>query len=106
MNTVNVFKDSDGNVVGMTTNPSVGISISSDSSEFQSYIAKINQPSVLSWDQIRAQRNFLLSQTDWIFAPDVTLKNKEDWLTYRQALRDLPSKFSKPEEVVWPEKPH
>ena len=59
----------------------------------------------LTWDQIRSQRNHLLSQTDWIFAPDVTLKNKEAWLTYRQALRDLPQSFSSPEEVVWPNKP-
>jgi hypothetical protein len=59
----------------------------------------------LTWDQIRSQRNYLLSQTDWIFAPDVTLKNKEAWLTYRQALRDIPQTFSTPEEVVWPTKP-
>jgi len=59
----------------------------------------------LTWDQIRSQRNFLLSQTDWIFSPDVTLKNKEAWLTYRQALRDVPQTFSTPEEVVWPNKP-
>jgi hypothetical protein len=59
----------------------------------------------LTWDQIRAQRNYLLSQTDWIFAPDVTLKNKEAWLNYRQELRDIPQKFSNTEEVVWPNKP-
>jgi hypothetical protein len=59
----------------------------------------------LTWDQIRSQRNYFLSQTDWIFAPDVTLKNKESWLTYRQALRDLPQNFEDPEEVIWPEKP-
>lgn len=59
----------------------------------------------LTWDQIRSQRNYLLSQTDWIFAPDVTLKNKEDWLTYRQALRDIPQTFQTPEGVVWPTKP-
>jgi hypothetical protein len=59
----------------------------------------------LTWDQIRAQRNYLLSQTDWIFAPDVTLKNKEAWLTYRQALRDLPQNFEDPSEVIWPQKP-
>lgn len=59
----------------------------------------------LTWEQIRSQRDALLFQTDWIFAPDVTLKNKEAWLTYRQALRDLPQNFKTPEEVVWPEKP-
>jgi hypothetical protein len=59
----------------------------------------------LTWDQIRAQRNILLSQTDWIFAPDVTLKNEQAWLKYRQSLRDIPQTFSTPEEVVWPNKP-
>jgi hypothetical protein len=59
----------------------------------------------LDWQIIRGERNYLLSQTDWIFAPDVILKNKEAWLTYRQALRDVPQNFSTPEEVVWPEKP-
>ena len=59
----------------------------------------------LAWEQIRSERNYLLSQTDWIFAPDVALKNKEAWLTYRQALRDVTSTFKAPEEVVWPQKP-
>ena len=56
-------------------------------------------------ESVRSERNYLLSQTDWIFAPDVSLKNKEAWLTYRQALRDLPQNFSDPSEVVWPDKP-
>jgi hypothetical protein len=59
----------------------------------------------LTWEQIRSKRNFLLSQTDWIFAPDVTVNNKEAWITYRQALRDLPQTFEDPSEVIWPEKP-
>lgn len=59
----------------------------------------------LTWEQIRFQRNYLLSNTDWIFAPDVTLKNREVWLTYRQTLRDIPNNFSTPAEVIWPEKP-
>jgi len=58
-----------------------------------------------TWEQIRSERNHLLSQTDWIFAPDVTLKNKEAWLTYRQALRDVPQNFKDPSEVIWPTKP-
>jgi hypothetical protein len=59
----------------------------------------------LTWEQIRAQRDTLLFQTDWIFAPDVALKNKQAWLKYRQSLRDIPQTFSTPEEVVWPNKP-
>jgi hypothetical protein len=59
----------------------------------------------VSWERIRGQRNYLLSQTDWIFAPDVNVNNKEDILVYRQVLRDIPQNFANPEDVVWPEKP-
>ena len=63
-------------------------------------------PPAPTWEQIRAQRNALLKDSDWSVASDATPKpSKEAWLTYRQALRDLPSTFSTPEEVVWPEKP-
>ena len=63
------------------------------------------EPEPITWDQIRSQRNHLLSLTDWIFAPDVILENKEAWLTYRQALRDVPQDFTTPDEVVWPTTP-
>ena len=105
MNTVNIFKDEKGNIVGTTSNPNVGISISADSAEYLKYLENLNQSQISTWDQIRSQRNYLLSQTDWIFAPDVTLTNKEAWLTYRQALRDLPQSFEDPSEVIWPTKP-
>ena len=67
-------------------------------------IEELEKPK-LDWQIVRGERNYLLSQTDWIFAPDVTLKNKEAWLTYRQTLRDLPQTFSEPSEVIWPAKP-
>ena len=63
------------------------------------------EPEPITWDQIRSQRNYLISLTDWIFAPDIVLTNKEAWLTYRQALRDVPQNYSAPEEVVWPTTP-
>ena len=40
---------------------------------------------------LREKRNQLLAETDWTQIGDVVLANKEDWKTYRQALRDLPS---------------
>ena len=59
-----------------------------------------------TWEQIRAQRDGLLKDSDWSVVSDATPKpSKEAWLTYRQALRDLPSTFSTPEEVIWPTKP-
>ncbi len=63
-------------------------------------------PPAPAWEQIRAQRNNLLTASDWSVASDATPKpSKEAWLTYRQALRDIPQTFSTPEEVVWPNKP-
>ena len=62
-------------------------------------------PPAPTWEQIRAQRDGLLAASDWTAFPDVTLANKQAWLDYRQALRDITKTFSKPEDVVWPIKP-
>jgi hypothetical protein len=63
-------------------------------------------PPTLTWEQIRAQRDQLLLQSDWTTLPDATPKpNKEAWLNYRQALRDITKTFSSPEAVIWTTKP-
>ena len=56
-------------------------------------------------DSVRQKRNALLKESDWVGLADAVVKNKEQWLSYRQALRDLPQSFSSPQEVIWPEKP-
>ena len=59
-----------------------------------------------TWEEIRAQRDALLKDSDWAAFPDATPKpSKEAWLTYRKALRDIPQAFSTPESVVFPNKP-
>lgn len=42
---------------------------------------------------LRAHRDKLLSKCDWVMTVDSyqSLSNKEEWVAYRQALRDLPS---------------
>jgi hypothetical protein len=63
-------------------------------------------PPAPTWEQIRAQRDALLKDSDWSVAGDANPKpSKEAWLTYRQALRDIPTTFKTPEEVVWPKLP-
>jgi hypothetical protein len=63
-------------------------------------------PPAPTWEEIRSQRDSLLTASDWSVASDATPKpSKEAWLTYRQELRDLPQSFSSPEEVIWPELP-
>ena len=46
--------------------------------------------------KLREKRNTLLAWSDWTQLKDVSLKNEEEWQTYRQALRDLPSKVNLP----------
>ena len=63
-------------------------------------------PPAPTWEEIRAQRDGLLRDSDWVTLPDTTPKpDKEAWLTYRQALRNVPQSSSTPESVVWPAKP-
>ena len=58
------------------------------------------------WNAIRIKRNRLLSESDWTMISDApTSLNVGGWETYRQALRDLPSKFFNPKEVTWPDTP-
>lgn len=54
---------------------------------------------------VRAQRDYLLTQTDWTQAADVPQATKDKWAPYRQALRDVPQQAGFPYEVTWPTKP-
>ncbi len=42
---------------------------------------------------LRDQRSILLQKTDWVMTTDnfQSLSNKDQWVTYRQMLRDLPT---------------
>ena len=52
---------------------------------------------------LRAERDRLLTETDWWVLPDRTASAEQ--LAYRQALRDLPATTSDPANPVWPSKP-
>jgi hypothetical protein len=57
---------------------------------------------------LRQQRNTLLDQSDkYIVAdyPHPSPEARQAWLDYRQALRDLPTNTTDPENPVWPEAP-
>jgi hypothetical protein len=55
-------------------------------------------------DEIRQQRNQLLTASDWTQIPDCTV-DKQAWATYRQALRDITAQAGFPADVTWPTKP-
>tara|TARA_B110000977_G_C10954671_1_gene446077 strand:+ start:303 stop:749 length:447 start_codon:yes stop_codon:yes gene_type:complete len=61
-------------------------------------------------DNIREIRGVLLTNSDWTQFPDspLTTAKKAEWVTYRQALRDIPEDYSSAtslDDVVWPTKP-
>ena len=57
------------------------------------------------WAKIRKQRDSLLSSCDWTQLPDVTIPNKTEWASYRQALRDITNQAD-PYNIVWPSNPN
>jgi len=78
--------------------------------EVNSEIARLQSEEPMN--RLRLERNRLLAQSDWMANSDVTMS--DEWRTYRQALRDLPSTAtpvldptSKPgiSGVTWPTKP-
>lgn len=54
---------------------------------------------------IRADRDRLLSATDWTQLNDVPESTRTTYATYRQALRDVPQQSGFPDNIVWPNKP-
>jgi hypothetical protein len=60
---------------------------------------------IVPFENLRAKRNELLQDTDWTQVSDITLENWEEWVAYRQALRDLPANTEDPTHPEWPEPP-
>lgn len=56
--------------------------------------------------QLRAQRNSLLLQSDWTQLVDTPQAIKSSWAAYRQQLRDLPETVLEPRGfTAWPQNP-
>ena len=53
--------------------------------------------------QVREERDALLAACDWMASSDVTMTS--GWVTYRQALRDVPAQTEFPNTITWPTKP-
>jgi len=58
---------------------------------------------VIRGEDVRAERNRRLRASDWAALLDVPAS--DEWLTYRQALRDVPQQSGFPDSVTWPEPP-
>jgi hypothetical protein len=61
-----------------------------DWEEFKSQVEI--QKNRIGKNMIRSVRNALIAQSDWLMTVDniATLANKDEWIAYRQLLRDLP----------------
>jgi len=59
------------------------------------------------WHNIRILRDAKLAATDWTQTLDapITAYNQTEFQTYRQALRDIPTTYTNPDDVVWPTEP-
>ena len=59
------------------------------------------------WKYLRQERNKRLAECDWVairaFTTDTPVP--DEWKTYMQALRDLPSNTEDPENPMWPVRP-
>jgi hypothetical protein len=55
--------------------------------------------------QVRGERDYLLSLTDWTQAKDIPNAISSTWVPYRQALRDIPQQPGFPDNVQWPSRP-
>ena len=62
---------------------------------------------ILGFQQLRYQRDKKLAETDWVVtkANETGVAESDEWKTYRQALRDLPSNTTDPLNPTWPTKP-
>jgi len=56
-----------------------------------------------AWAELRAERDRMLTETDWWVLPDRIASAEQ--IAYRQALRDLPANTTDPANPVWPTKP-
>jgi hypothetical protein len=54
-------------------------------------------------DDLRAERNRRIAETDWWANSDLTMTAEQT--AYRQALRDITQTYTSLEDVVWPTKP-
>jgi hypothetical protein len=67
-------------------------------------VEEVEQRTEAQAEQVRAQRNAKLSDSDWTQVADAPV-DREAWADYRQALREVPDQAGFPWSVEWPTKP-
>jgi len=59
------------------------------------------------YEKVRKQRDALISESDWrvVRATETGIAMSQEWIDYRQALRDIPTQAGFPNTVTWPVEP-
>lgn len=75
--------------------------------KWQAHYDVVSHPKYLLENQARNERDNLLAQSDWIVVKSYEkgIPVPQDWVEYRQKLRDLPSQPNFPYEIDWPVSP-
>ena len=62
----------------------------------------------LPLEQLRIERNYRLTETDWVVAKSTETSTpiSDEWKTYLQALRDITKTATSLDDVKWPTKPN
>lgn len=66
--------------------------------------ADIDAETASKAEEVRAQRNRRLAESDWTQVSDAHV-DKAAWATYRQQLRDVSAQVGFPWSVTWPQEP-
>ena len=63
----------------------------------------LSTPFDLEWEKAKQ----LLLESDWAMLSDVPMLNeqKQEWIKYRKALREIRNQPGFPENIIWPVKP-
>ena len=70
--------------------------------EAQAHIHEQHRLEIVS-NLVRSERDSLLSKTDYLLLGDRQIS--QEWLDYRQQLRDVPAQPGFPDNVEWPVPP-
>jgi hypothetical protein len=121
MNSYTIYKKDTGEIIGTTTSDITIDQVSLNDGEsaiegnYSGLEYKIENNQAVARTEpitelIRQKRNDLLIASDWTQVNDSPLSDtkKEEWSTYRQELRDLPSSYQSTtnfDDVVFPTQP-
>lgn len=99
---VGEIRDKQGTLVGQEVEPVI------DMAGYPAALAAVEAARLADqWAAMRAERNRRLAACDWTQMLDAPLVSaqRDAWLAYRQALRDMPAVAVSPTEFVWPVPP-